>query len=62
MRFFPTNDAAKMLGLARPNLQRLIRQGRIPAPKPVKIGGVTVRLWTRRDVEKVRRALRKEGK
>jgi predicted DNA-binding transcriptional regulator AlpA len=49
-----------MLGLARPNLQRLIRQGRIPVPKPVKISGVTVRLWTRRDVEKVRRALRKK--
>jgi predicted DNA-binding transcriptional regulator AlpA len=51
-----------MLGLARPNLQRLIRQGRIPAPEPVKISGVTVRLWTRRDVEKARRALRKEQK
>jgi excisionase family DNA binding protein len=59
MRFFDTSAAAKMLGIARPNLQRLIREGRVPAPPIVMVGnGVRVRIWTRRDVHKVKRAMK----
>ncbi len=49
-----------MLGLLRPHLQRAIAQGRVPAPPLVKIAGIRVRLWSRRDVERARAALRRQ--
>jgi Bacteriophage Lambda NinG protein len=48
-----------MLGLHRPNLQRAIARG-IPAPKPIVLGTVKVRLWTKADVERARKALKKK--
>lgn len=59
MRRFSTSEAAKMLGLHRPHLQRAIAQGRVPAPRLLRVGGVKVRLWTRKDVERARKALKK---
>lgn len=49
-----------MLGLQQPNLQLLIRQRRIPFPSLVRVGRLKIRLWTKRDVERARKALRKE--
>ena len=60
MRKLSTSEAAKMLGIHRVNLQRAIADGRVSAPRLVKVGGVRVRLWTRNDVERARRALKKE--
>jgi predicted DNA-binding transcriptional regulator AlpA len=59
MRKYSTSEVAKMLGIQRPNLQRAIRQG-LPAPAPVKVGQIKVRLWTKADVERARKALRKK--
>ena len=57
VRKLSTVQAAGILGLQSPNLQRLIRQGRVKAPPLVKVGNVRVRLWSPSEVESVRREL-----
>jgi hypothetical protein len=39
-----------------------MKEGKIPAPKLSKVGGVSVRLWTNRDIEKARKAIEKSKK
>jgi 1-aminocyclopropane-1-carboxylate deaminase/D-cysteine desulfhydrase-like pyridoxal-dependent ACC family enzyme len=58
MRAFSTTQAAKKLGMHRVNLQNAIKQRKIPAPKLSKVGGVSVRLWTARDISRARKAMR----
>jgi hypothetical protein len=53
-----TTEAAGKLGMHRVNLQRAIKNKKIPAPKLSKVGGVSVRLWTTRDIERARKAMR----
>lgn len=43
------------MGIHPITLHRWVVQGRIDAPKKQRIGGVVVRLWTDRDVDKVRK-------
>lgn len=62
MNRLSTSEAAKKLRIHRVNLQQAIRDGRIPAPKLTSIGGVKVRLWTKRDLLRAREALKKTGK
>jgi len=62
MKRFSTAEAAKKLGLHRPHLQRAIANGRVKAPKLTRVGGVKFRLWTSKDVEKARKALKKTKK
>lgn len=59
MKRFSTTEAAKKLGLHRPHLQRAIANSRVKAPKLTRVGGVKVRLWTIKDVERARKALKK---
>ena len=59
MRRFSTTEVAKMLGLHQPNLQRAIRDGKVKAPPLTRVGGVKVRLWSEKDVERARKALKK---
>lgn len=61
-RRLSTDEVAKKLGLWRPNLQRLIRDGGIPAPPVERVGRVQVRLWSEKDVEAARKALRQRRK
>jgi hypothetical protein len=58
MKAFSTTKAAKRLGMHRVNLQNAIKQRKIIAPKLLKVGGVSVRLWTIRDVECARKQMR----
>ncbi len=51
-----TAEAAKAVGIARHMLQRWIREGRIKPPKPVLRNGRGVRLWSRADIAKLRKA------
>ncbi len=51
-----------MLGVQRPNLQRAIAQGKTPAPRLVRVGRIKMRLWTSKDVERARKALKKPKK
>jgi len=59
MRKFSTAEAAKMLGLRRPHLQRAIAQGRVRPPRLIRVGGTSARLWTDKDVERARKQMSK---
>jgi len=56
---FSTAEAARRLGLRRPHLQRAIAQGKVDAPPLISVGPVKVRLWSPKDVERARKALKK---
>lgn len=49
-----TRDAAKKLGLSFTSLNRYIGAKKIPLPPLVRVGGVRVRLWSDKDIAKVR--------
>jgi len=59
MAAFSTRNAAKQLGLTAATLSRYIAAKKVPAPKTVTTGGITVHLWTQRDIERVRKFLPK---
>ncbi len=48
-----------MIGLHRVNLQQAISQKRVTPPRLTTVGGVRIRLWTRKDVERARKQLKK---
>jgi hypothetical protein len=54
---FSTREAADKLGVALLTLQRHVSAKTVDAPALVKVGGVTVRLWTNRDIERARKVL-----
>src|SRR6516225_9068487 len=56
---FSTRDAAKQLGVTATALSRYIAAKKIPTPRTVSTGGITVHLWSRRDIDRVRRLLPK---
>jgi hypothetical protein len=58
-RRYSTVQVAKMLGLDQANLQRLIRNKRIPFPQLVRVGPLAVRLWTKAQVERARKVIAK---
>jgi len=58
MDFYSTPQAAKKLGISLMTLNRYIVAKKIPVP-PVRIRGVRVRLWSREDIERVRKLLPK---
>jgi excisionase family DNA binding protein len=62
MRRYSTTEVAKKLGIHQANLQRLIRRKRIPFPPLIKVGRLSIRLWTPRDVERARTAIAKGRK
>jgi excisionase family DNA binding protein len=59
MDAFSTRQAAKMLGIGSSTLSRYIVDGKVPAPKTVQLGGLTVHQWTEREIERVRKLLPK---
>ena len=59
MKTCSTREAAKRLGISFTALNRYIAAGKIPVPSVTQVGGVTVRLWTDRDIERVRKQLPK---
>ncbi len=56
---FSTGAAAKKLGLQTRTLSRYIQAGKLPAPKMVTSGGMTLHLWTEQDIERARKLLPK---
>ncbi len=57
MKSFSTREAAGKLGISLISLQRYIAAKKVSAPKLQKIGGVSIRLWTDRDIKRVRKEL-----
>jgi len=56
-KLLSTRDAAKKLGVTLLTLQRHVSAGTLNAPPLTKVGGVTVRLWTLRDIKNARAIL-----
>ena len=54
-----SREAAKKLGISFASLNRYIAAKKIPLPPLVKVGGVSVRLWSETDIERVRALLPK---
>jgi hypothetical protein len=54
---FSTREAAEKLGVTILTLQRHVSAKTVDAPPLQKVGGVKVRLWSNRDVEKARKIL-----
>jgi predicted site-specific integrase-resolvase len=54
-RTYSTAEAARRIGINRVTLQRWLIDGRVKEPKKVSMGGVEVRIWTDRDIERVQR-------
>ncbi len=56
---YSSQEAARRLGLSPSALGKYIRNKKIPAPKSVTTGGITVYLWTEAEIEQVRQLLPK---
>ena len=59
MQSFSTQQAAKKLGITGATLSRYISSGKVPSPKSVTSGGMTIHLWTEQEIEHVRQLLPK---
>jgi predicted site-specific integrase-resolvase len=54
-RTYSTGEVTTIVGIARMTLLRWLRDGKITEPRRVGNGGVEARIWTDRDVERVRK-------
>ncbi|HLJ27758.1 MAG TPA: hypothetical protein VKY85_13690 [Candidatus Angelobacter sp.] len=59
MNTYSSRQAAQLLRIPVATLSKYIVQSKIPTPKSVTTGGITVHLWTDGDVERVRQLLPK---
>ena len=59
-KLLTTRDAAKVGGISLVTLQRWIAAGKVRAPKLKVLGKVKVRLWSKADVERIRKARQKK--
>jgi hypothetical protein len=56
---YSTRGAAKKLNVSLITLQRHVAAETFPVPKIQQVGGIRVRLWTERDIARVRKELAK---
>ena len=59
MKQYSTREAAQKLGLHLVTLQMYMAAGKIPAPPLLKVGKGKLRIWTDKDIERVREILPK---
>jgi excisionase family DNA binding protein len=52
---YTTAEVAEKVGVSRQTLYSWIDGGKINAPKPIKLGQRSMRLWTKTDIERVRK-------
>jgi predicted DNA-binding transcriptional regulator AlpA len=55
MKNYSTLQVAAILNITSATLHRWMREKRIQAPPTQSLGGMQVRLWSEKDVEKVRK-------
>jgi excisionase family DNA binding protein len=55
MKTYSTVEVSKLLGIGNDTLHRWIHTKKVPAPPVQSVGGLSIRLWTRADIEEVRR-------
>ena len=51
---YSTGEAAEQIGISRQTLQEWIASRRVKAPKAIEMGRLSVRLWSKADIERVR--------
>jgi len=54
-----TEQVAKLLGIGKSSLSRYILAGKVPAPPETMAGGIRLRLWSEKDIERLREVLPK---
>ena len=54
---YSTREAAQQLGVSMATINRYIAGRKIPVPPLTRVGGVTVRLWSDRDLVSARAVL-----
>ena len=54
MKTYSTAEAAKLIGVNRVTLQNWLIHGKVSEPKKVSAGAVQIRVWTDRDVQRVK--------
>jgi predicted DNA-binding transcriptional regulator AlpA len=59
MKIYSTREAAKKLGIDMSTLSRYISLKKVPEPKSVTSGGMTIHLWSETEIEEVRKLLPK---
>jgi predicted site-specific integrase-resolvase len=59
MKVYSTKQAAQKIGVSWITLQRYATSGKMAVPPLQKVGGVTVRLWTERDISRVKKQVQK---
>ncbi|HJT71423.1 MAG TPA: helix-turn-helix domain-containing protein [Terriglobales bacterium] len=52
---YTTAQAAKLIGVSRQTLQAWIAAGQIDAPELIGAGKAKLRVWTARDIERVKK-------
>jgi DNA-binding XRE family transcriptional regulator len=52
---YTTVEAAKRIGVSRQTLQAWCKGRFIDAPEPIEIGNMSVRLWTKADIQRAKR-------
>jgi hypothetical protein len=55
MKTYSTAQVARMIGVHKVTLQRWLLDGKTAEPKRIKNGGVDARVWTDRDVVRIRK-------
>ncbi len=55
MKTYTTAWAAKIVGVHKNTLKRWLREGKVREPRRISNGGIGFRIWTDRDVERVRK-------
>jgi excisionase family DNA binding protein len=58
---YTTDEAAKKIGISRQTLYTWIAVGKVEAPKPIKLGKRSMRLWTKADIAKLKAAAEQFG-
>ena len=55
MKTYSTKQVAQMVGVHRVTLQGWLLDNKFKEPRRLREGGIDVRIWTDRDVERVRK-------
>ncbi len=55
MSTYSTSQVAKMVGIHKVTLKRWLLSGKVGEPRRVGNGGIQARIWTARDVERVKK-------
>ncbi|MBW7998454.1 MAG: helix-turn-helix domain-containing protein [Candidatus Glassbacteria bacterium] len=54
MKTYSTGEVARLVGIGRATLHRWMRERKVPVPRVRRVACVTVRFWSKSDLEKVR--------